>query len=52
MRLSFLHDRDSRIIAGVSAWVNEGEMDLSLLGMDYLDRFRIEIAGDRMILGR
>jgi len=38
--------------SGVSAWVNEGEMDVSLLGMDYLGRFRIEIAGDRMILGR
>ena len=36
----------------VAAWVNEGEMDVSLLGMDYLGRFRIEIAGDRMILGR
>lgn len=38
--------------SNVSAWVNEGEMDISLLGMDYLGRFRIEIAGDKMILGR
>jgi aspartyl protease family protein len=36
----------------LSAWVNEGEMDTSLLGMDYLGKFRIEIAGDKMILGR
>lgn len=36
----------------LGAWVNEGEMDISLLGMDYLRRFRIEIAGDMMILRR
>ena len=36
----------------VTAWVNEGEMDMSLLGMDYLGRFEIRIAGDKMILGR
>ena len=37
----------------VPAWVNEGELDLSLLGMSYLSRFeRIEIAGDRLILTR
>lgn len=37
----------------VPAWVNEGELDLSLLGMSYLDRFeRIEIAGDRLVLSR
>ena len=35
-----------------SAWVNDGEMDGSLLGMDYLGKFRIEIAGDKMILHR
>ena len=35
-----------------SAWVNDGEMDGSLLGMDYLGKFRIEIAGDKMILRR
>ncbi len=38
--------------AEIGAWVNEAEMDISLLGMDYLGRFRIEIAGDRMILRR
>ncbi|KFI30281.1 aspartyl protease [Haematobacter massiliensis] len=37
----------------VTAWVSEGEMPGSLLGMDYLRRFeRLEIAGDRMILTR
>ncbi|MDQ2065602.1 TIGR02281 family clan AA aspartic protease [Xinfangfangia sp. CPCC 101601] len=36
----------------VSAWVNEGALDISLLGMEYLGRFRIEITGDRMILSR
>ncbi len=36
----------------LGAWVNEGEMEGSLLGMDYLGRFNIEIAGDRMILRR
>ncbi len=35
-----------------AAWVNDGEMDGSLLGMDYLGKFRIEIAGNRMILSR
>ena len=34
------------------AYVNEGELSDSLLGMDYLGRFRIEVAGDRMILER
>ncbi len=32
------------------AYVTEGEMEGSLLGMDYLGQFRIEVAGDRMIL--
>lgn len=32
------------------AYVSEGEMQGSLLGMDYLGQFRIEVAGDRMIL--
>jgi aspartyl protease family protein len=37
----------------VPASVSEGNMDLSLLGMAYLDRFaNIEIAGDRMRLSR
>lgn len=34
------------------AWVNEGEMFGSLLGMEYLSLYRVEIAGDRMILRR
>ena len=39
--------------AAVSAYVNEAEMDGSLLGMDYLSRFeRIEIARGRLILTR
>jgi aspartyl protease family protein len=38
---------------GVPAQVNGGELDASLLGMAYLDRFdRIEISGDRMRLQR
>jgi len=32
------------------AYVSEGQMQGSLLGMDYLGQFRIEVAGDRMIL--
>lgn len=37
----------------VAASVNEGEMDTSLLGMAYLQRFaRIEIAGGQLILTR
>lgn len=41
------HDRDVR------AFVNEGEMSKSLLGMDYLNRFaRLEIASGRLILER
>ncbi len=36
----------------VPAYVNDGDMDLSLLGMDYLGQFRVEIADDRMILRR
>ena len=34
------------------AWVNRGDMDASLLGMDYLSLYRVEIAGDRMVLHR
>lgn len=34
------------------AWVNEGEMGLSLLGMEYLGLYRVELANDRMILRR
>jgi aspartyl protease family protein len=41
------HDRDVR------AFVNEGEMSKSLLGMDYLNRFaRLEINNGRLILER
>ncbi len=41
--------RDTR----VRATVNEGEMDRSLLGMEYLQRFSsVEITGGRMILTR
>lgn len=36
----------------LAVWVNEAAMDGSLLGMDYLGRFRIEIAGDQMVLRR
>ena len=37
----------------VTAWVNDGELQTSLLGMGYLQRFaKIEIAGNRMILHR
>lgn len=35
-----------------AAYVNDGEMDGSLLGMDYLRQFRVEIDGDRMVLRR
>ncbi len=38
--------------ADLTAWVNEGEMDISLLGMDYLGRYRIEMAGNEMVLRR
>lgn len=38
---------------GVRAWVNEGEMDMSLLGMSYLGRFsRLEITGQALVLER
>lgn len=36
----------------LSVWVNGGDMQGSLLGMDYLGRYRIEISGDRLILQR
>jgi len=37
----------------VTAWVNDGEMDESLLGMAYLQRFAsIEIAGGKLVLRR
>ncbi len=34
------------------AWVNQGEMDGSLLGMDYLHGFKMEIDGRKMVLTR
>ncbi len=40
--------RDER----VAAYVTDGDMEGSLLGMDYLRRFRIEIADGRMVLTR
>lgn len=47
VQLGDISDRD------VAVFVNEGEMDGSLLGMSYLQRFeKIEIAGDRLILTR
>jgi aspartyl protease family protein len=37
----------------VVAWVGDGELEMSLLGMDFLDRFAaVEIAGDRLVLRR
>lgn len=36
----------------LNAYVTDGQMDISLLGMDYLRRFSIRIEGDRMILTR
>lgn len=37
----------------VSAWINEGELDKSLLGMDYLHRFsNIQFTDGRLILSR
>ena len=36
----------------LAAWVNDGDMDGSLLGMDYLGKFHIELAADRLLLRR
>ena len=36
----------------VTAWVNGAAMEGSLLGMDYLGMFEIQMAGDRMVLRR
>jgi aspartyl protease family protein len=37
----------------VRAVINEGDLDQSLLGMDYLQRFSsVEISGGRLILTR
>ena len=38
--------------ASVTAQVNEAEMENSLLGMDYLGRFSVTMAGDKMVLRR
>lgn len=38
--------------ARLDAWVTDGDLGMSLLGMDYLGLFRIEIAGDRLVLTR
>lgn len=38
--------------ADVSAYVTDGAMDGSLLGMDYLGRFSITIAADEMVISR
>ncbi|WP_281841839.1 retropepsin-like aspartic protease family protein [Sinisalibacter aestuarii] len=47
IRLGDITDRNLRV------FVNEGEMDQSLLGMAYLRRFsKIEIAGDMLVLTR
>ena len=36
----------------VTAQVNQSDMDVSLLGMDYLGRFSITMASDQMVLSR
>lgn len=36
----------------VSAYVNDGQMDFSLLGMDYLGRFRISLDRGQMLIAR
>ncbi len=36
----------------LGAFVTEGDMDISLLGMDYLGKFSIQIEGDKMVLRR
>ena len=37
----------------VAAWINGGDLDQSLLGMDYLHRFsNIQFSDGRMILSR
>ena len=47
VRMGDLADQDVRAV------VNDGEMEQSLLGMSYLNRFsRIEISGDRLVLER
>ncbi len=36
----------------IPAQVNRGEMDVSLLGMDYLGRFQVQLGGGKMVLSR
>ncbi len=51
--VALLHDGLEIRDSNVSAFVNEGELDVSLLGMGYLRRYaRIAIEGDRLILER
>lgn len=39
--------------SNVTAWVNEGEMDASLLGMEYLQRYSsVEFTGGKLVLSR
>jgi len=39
--------------SNISVWVTEGDLDRSLLGMDYLQKFpNIQFSNDRMILSR
>lgn len=38
---------------GMVAWVNDGQMDISLLGMEYLQGFaKMEFSGNQLILSR
>ena len=38
--------------AAIAAQVNKAPMDVSLLGMDYLGRFNIQISGNHMVISR
>ena len=51
--VALLHEGLEIRDSNVPAFVNEGELDISLLGMGYLRRYaRIAIEGDRLILER
>ncbi len=40
-------------MGNLSAWVGDGPLDISLLGMEFLNRFdRVEMARDRLVLTR
>ena len=42
---------EGRPIGSLPAWVGDGPLDVSLLGMDFLNRFeRVEMARDRLVL--